>query len=310
MARPEILRRVLPAVLIAASAGLLHAQDTAMPGPGSRIMLATETPLVSSGKTVRVAPAGAQFQVAATNAGQGQVFVSVTNAEGKTVMASLPLANVVVIDSPDASASPAPEPQAPAQSVSVSPAAPVPAAPPAPAPVTQAGPPQAAADGSYQAIDVARFFKADRAAATAHFSGKPLKVNGSIERAEMQVGSDSPIVILSTAQGLPKVKLNVHPSVSRDREFYRRASALSWYYDGWYHTGHKLEFRPASKGLEARFKYKRSYSSSSGSSATYKSWSDWFPLLTIGDVLTARGTCKGVLMDVIVESAELARPPM
>lgn len=298
------LSRSLAVLLALTGAGQLLAEEPVF-AKGSQALLVTETPLVAAGKTVRVASAGEQFTVLATNAAQGQIFVSLRGADGKAVVAALPIANVVPVDAGSASATP-PAPVAPA---------PAPVSAPAPAPVAAApqasvsGPPQPGADGSYAALDVAKFFKSDRAAASAHFSGKPLKVRGSIERAEVQVGSDSPIVIFSTAHGLPRIKLQVHPSVSRDAEFYRGARAYNWYYDGWYYTGHRLEFRPSGNGLEARFKYKRTYSYSSGSSSTYKAWSDWFAILTPGDVLTANGTCKGVMMDVIVEAAELSRPP-
>lgn len=272
----------------------LPAQETPLPAKGSQVMVVVETPLISAGRTLRTAEAGAQFEVLATNATQQQVFVSVPTTGGARVVASLPLSSVVVVDG---GAAPG---QTPGQNPGTS--APVASAPPA------AGPPQPDASGAYAAIDVARFFKQDRAAANAHFNGKPLKVRGSVERAEVRVGSDAPVVIFGTAQGLPKIKLEVHPSVSRDREFYRGASAISWYYDGWYSLGHKLEFRPSGNGLQARFKYKRTHSYSTGGTYTYRATSDWFAILTPGDVLTASGTCKGMLMDVIVEAAELSRP--
>ena len=278
--------------LVLATGAALWAQEGAgLPGKGSQVLVVAETPLVAAGKTLRSASVGEQFTVLATNVAQGLVFVSLTGADGKAVVATLPLAKVATVDSA--------VPQG-------TPAGSVPAASAAPAPA--AGPPQPGASGAYAAIDVARFFKADRAAANAHFTGKPIKVSGSVERAEVQVGSDAPVVTFGTAQGLPKIKLQTHPSVSRDPEFYRGARASNWYYDGWYHYGHRLEFRPTGNGLEARFKYKRSYSSSGGSSSTYKAWSDWFAILTPGDFLTATGTCKGLLMDVIVEAAEFSRP--
>jgi hypothetical protein len=292
-----------------AEAGVVAAEDP-LPVKGSQVLLLTEAPLLAAGKTVRLASSGEQFTVLATNAAQGLVFVSLTGPDGKAVVASLPLANVVPVDaSPDSST---PAPATPAASVPPAPANPAPAAAaatPAPPPAQPGGPPKPGLNGVYDAVDVARFFKADRAAANAHFSGRALKVSGSVERAEVQVGSDAPVVTFTTAAGLPKIKLKVHPSVSRDSEFYRGARAMGWYYDGWYHYGHRLEFRAAGSGLEARFKYKRTYSSSSGGSSTYKSWSDWFSILTPGEVVIANGTCKGLLMDVIVEAAELSRPP-
>jgi hypothetical protein len=285
----RVLGYSLACVLLAGVPGSLIAAEAAL-AKGSQVLIVAETPLVVAGKTLRAATAGEQFTVLATNAAQGQVFVSTTGADGRAVVASLPLSSVVAVDVSAGSGAPA--------------GTPVPGAAAAPAPAPVAGPPKPGADGSYPAIDVAKFYKSDRAAANAHFSGKPLKVSGSVERAEVQVGSDAPVVTFSTAQGLPKIKLQVHPSVSRDADFYRGAKASSWYYDGWYYTGHRLEFRPAGNGLEARFKYKRTYSSGS----TYKAWSDWFAILTPGDILTGHGTCKGLLMDVIVEAAELSRP--
>lgn len=303
-----ILRAIAGFLAIGGTTGLL-AQDASPPSQGSQIMLVAESPLTAVGQTVRMAPAGAQFQVVATNAAQGTVFVSIVGADGKKVMASLPLANVVVVDSAPATADPSPAPAAPAPPAPVQPS-PTPrtvaqsAAPlPTPSPANLA--PKPDASGAYAAMDVAKFFKADRAAANAMFSGKPIKVLGSIERAEVQVGSDAPIVLMATSQGLPKIKLQVHPTVSRDREFYR--GGRGWYYDGWYTYGHKLEFRPTNGGLEARFRYKRTSSSTYGGSSIYRAWSDWFPILTPGDVLTANGTCKGLMMDVIVEAAELNR---
>ncbi len=299
-----MLRALLALLALRGIAGL-PAQDAPLPAQGSQIMLVAESPLVAAGKTVRMAPAGAQFQVMATNAAQGQVFVSIVGAEGKKVMASLPLASVVVVDSaPPAASRPSPPPAAPAQPASVPPVVARPAGP-QPAPPLAAVPPKPNANGAYTAIDVAQFFKADRAAANAMFSGRPLKVHGSIERAEVQVGSDAPVVLMATRQGLPKIKLQVHPVVSRDRDFYR--GGRGWYYDGWYSYGHKLEFRPLNGGLEARFRYKRTSSSTYGGSSIYRAWSDWFPILTPGDVLTASGTCKGLMMDVILEAAELSR---
>jgi len=293
MKRSGLLGSSLAVVLYLAGPGEVRAVEAAL-AKGSQALVVSETPLVVGGKTLRLAAAGEQFTVLATNAAQGQVFVSLAGPDGKAVVASLPLSSVVAVDSSAGSSVPA---GTPLPGAVANPAA-------APAPV--AGPPKPGADGSYPAVDVAKFFKSDRAAANAHFSGKPLKVSGSVERAEVQVGSDAPVVTFSTAQGLPKIKLQVHPSVSRDPEFYRAGRAASWYFDGWYYTGHRLEFRPSGNGLEARFKYKRT--SSSGSSSTYKSWSDWFAILTPGDVLIGNGTCKGLLMDVIVEAAELSRP--
>jgi hypothetical protein len=293
------LLRTVPALLILAGGELLA--DAPIFAKGSQALVVAETPLIAGGKTVRLASAGEQFTVLATNAAQAQIFVSFPGADGKPVVASLALANVVPVDSGSPSGTPPP-------TVAPAPAAPIAAAPAAtPPPPVVASPPQPGADGSYAALDVAKFFKADRAAANAHFTGKPLKVSGSIERAEVRVGSDAPVVTFATANGMPRIKLQVHPSVSRDSEFYRGARAASWYYDGWYYYGHRLEFRPAGNGLEARFKYKRTYSSGSGSS-TYRAWSDWFAILTPGDILTGQGTCKGLMMDVIVEAAELSRP--
>jgi len=263
----------------------LQAEVAPPPAQGSHVMLVSETPLVVAGKILRAAPAGERFEVVATNSGQNQVFVSVAGADGKKGVAALPLANVVAVDA----------------------SAPATAATPAPPSAQQAAAPQPDAQGAYSALDVARFFKADRPAATAQFSGKPLKIQGTVERASTQVGSDGPIVIFATEPGLPKIKALVQPSVSGDREFYKSAVLRNWYYDGWYGSGHKLEFRPAGNGLDARFRYKRTTSSSSGSS-TFKSWSDWFPIFTPGDVLTANGTCKGLMMDVIIEAAEIGRP--
>lgn len=301
--------RALVALLSFGGTAELFAQDAPLPSQGSQIMLVAETPLSAAGKTVRMAPAGAQFQVVATNAAQGTVFVSIVGTEGKKVMASLPLANVVVVDSAPATAgsSPSPAAQVPPVAAQPSPAPPVVAQPvaPQPTPPPAATAPKPDASGAYAAMDIAQFFKADRAAANAMFSGKPIKVLGTIERAEVQVGSDAPVVLMSTRQGLPKIKLQVHPTVSRNRDFYR--GGQGWYYDGWYSYGHKLEFRPTNGGLDARFRYKRTSSSTYGGSTTYRAWSDWFPILTPGDALTANGTCKGLMMDVIVEAAELDR---
>jgi hypothetical protein len=288
-------------------------EQDAAPQQGSQVLLVTESPLTAGGKTVRMAPAGAQFKVVATNSSQGVVFVSIVGNDGKSTMASIPIANVVVVDGgqPAATASPAPAAPAPAAPVSQPvgrPPAPAPtqAVAPAPAPAPSAASvPKPGPDGCYEALAMAQYFKADRTGAHAQFAGKPLKIKGSVERAEVQVGSDAPIVFLGTAQGLPKIKLQVHPSISRDREFYRMG--LNWYYDGWYGYGHRLEFRPANNGLEARFKYKRTYSSS-GYSGSYKAWSDWFPLFTPGDIIAGEGTCKGLMMDVIIEAADISRP--
>ncbi len=297
-----MIRRGLVAFFVLGRASGLVAQDVPPPTQGSQIMLMAESPLSSGGQTIRMAPAGAQFQVVATNAAQGTVFVSIVGAEGKKVMASLPLANVVVVDAA-AESSPTPAAMPPPPPPTSSPIAAKPVAPPATEPALSA--PKPDASGAYAAMDVAKFFKADRAAANAMFTGRSLKVRGSIERAEVQVGSDAPIVLMTTSQGLPKIKLQVHPTVSRNRDFYR--GGAGWYYDGWYSYGHKLEFRPANGGLEARFRYKRTSSSTYGGSSIYRAWSDWFPLLTPGDVLTASGTCKGLMMDVILEAAELDR---
>lgn len=296
----------LGAVLACGFCATAVAQN-AVPPQGSQILLVTESALSAGGKTIRMAPAGAQFKVVATNAAQGVVFISVVGNDGKSTMASIPIANVVVVDGgqPAATASPAPAPVAPVSQPVGQPPAPAPSqAAPAPA-QPAASAPKPGPDGCYDAVAVAQFFKADRAGANAQFSGRPLKVKGSVERAEVRVGSEAPIVILGTAQGLPKIKLQVHPAISRDREFYRMG--VNWYYDGWYGYGHRLEFRPANNGLEARFKYKRTYSSS-GYSGTYKAWSDWFAIFTPGDIIVGEGTCRGLMMDVIVEAADISRP--
>lgn len=239
-------------------------------------MLTVESALVVGGKQIRLAPMGERFEVIATDSAKGLVFVSTTGTDGKKVMVSLPLANVAVVDAVNAVAQAA-------------------------GAVPQSAIPQPDAQGVYASLDVAKYFKADRAAAAALFGGKPLKVRGAIERASTPVGSDSPVVYFATAQGLPKVKLQLLPAISNNREFYGDGFASHWYYYGWYGSGHRLEYRAAGKGLEARFRYKY------GGNATSKAVGDWFPIFTPGDRLIAEGTCKGLMMDVVIEGADMSR---
>lgn len=203
-----------------------------------------------NGALLRNGDAGENFRIVGVNSQTKTVLISVPDQTGNVRVASVPEANVAAVD--------AATPTVEGSSVPI------------------------------EAVELARQFKTDRAAAQKAYTGKELIIKGTIERFETMGGvatGTGPIFFLTTGAGLPKVRIALIPGLSNDTS-YRRS--VRW----WIYVERRASFRIIDDTLQAR---------------QYTNRGEFITLLTKGQPVTIRGTCSGMMMDVRIDSAQLLR---
>lgn len=255
---------------------------------GSSGILTTQSPLTMNGQTLHTLEAGQPVTILGEKAASQEAVVSVQLPSGEKVVGMLPQSVIVIVDAAPAAAAPA--------------SAPVAAAPtPTPAPIV-------APDLTkvLSPLEIAEYFKKDRAAASALFAGKRVKVSGMMDRAQLETqssgGDKIPVLLFKTAQGIPKVKVRLSPSVANGDTFFQKfkSSLPDWW---WGYASRSIDFRMSGMDqIQARAVYDRSYrtTSSYGYSSTtrYKSNSDWFTIFAPGEHIEVEATFQGLYMDV------------
>ncbi len=238
-------------------------------------ILTAPAALLVNGKPPRQLEAGQAVTVLGRKSSTQEVIVRVETG-GETLVGFLPASAVTSVDGPGAQApSPAPAPAA--------------IAPPAAAPATLD------LTATLSAQDVASFFDTRRDDGAAMFTGKTVKIQGVLEKAELGNGTGGqrvPILYFQTAKGLPRVKVQLSPTVSGDSRFYQQFRNMlpDWW---WGYSNRSVEFRASGLDtVEARAVYNASYQStySDGSSyrSKYKSNSPWFKIFGPGSVSRSR----------------------
>lgn len=279
------------AILSLASLALVSTQLFAETGHG---VLTAPAALTISGKPPRPLEAGQALTVLGTKSATQEVIVRV-EASGETLVGILPSAAVTMVDGPVSQAS-APASPAPATALP-----PVPSAPAAPALNLTAPIP---------ALDIASLFETRREEGAALLTGRTIKIQGVLEKAELGTvagGQRVPMLYFQTAKGLPRVKVQLSPNVSADGRFYQQFRNLlpDWWWG--YSSNRSVEFRSSGlDSVEARAVYNSTYRSTTSEGNTYrsksKSNSAWFKIFSPGARLQVEAVYEGIHVDVEFQS--------
>lgn len=275
-------RVFLPILSIIASASL-HAELAV----GASGILIAGSPLTMNGQNLHSLESGQSVTILGLKADSKEAVVSVVLASGQKLVGMLPQSALIAVDTPAT------------QTVNAS----VPAAPP-PQPAAVAAP---ALDVSkvLTSVEIAQAFKTDREAAKQLFTGKRIKISGVLESASLETqstgGNKIPVLSYRTAQGLPRVKVRMSPSVANGDAFFQKFR--SHIPDWWWGASRNIDFRMnGTDQVQARAVYDRSYRTtySDGYSSTtrHKTNTDWFTIFGPGEPINVEATFHGLYMDV------------
>lgn len=264
---------------------------------GASAVTTQELPLVTNtSASPAMIPAGGSVTIIGLRSATNEAVVSYQPPGGQKLVGVLPASFLLAIDSPSSSPGQPPASNPP-------PRATRPVQPPA-APAPPVTPPDLAK--TLPAEEIARFFKADKAAASALCDNKRIKFSGVIDKLELDSASSGsgeiPILYLKTATGLPRLKVKLSNSISTGDTYFRRFSP---YLPGWWwgYSSRALDCKLV--GLN-EIQGRAVYRSGGGSSvSSYRSSSPWFTLFKVGDPVAIEAYCKGLYMDVTFESGIL-----
>ncbi len=278
--------------------GLAAEELTAEVTPGSAAITTAASSITVNGKPVGTVEAGQSVTVLGVQASARQAAVSYQPASGPKVVGLVSLDNLIAIDGSAVNTPP------PAPGAAVVPAVAKPAAAVAAAVI-----PSLDLATTLEAINVAKLFKADKAAAKVKCEGQRVKVKGIIDRLDLDTGSsggDMPILFLRSASGLPRLKVKLSNSLNSNDVFFRRynASIPSWW---WSYRDRSLDFKLAGLDeIQVRAVYRYSnttrWSDGSSSISRSRSSSSWFTIFKVGEPVSIEATCKGLYMDVEFEN--------
>jgi len=277
--------------------GLAAEKLTAEITPGSAAITTAASPVTVNGKPVGTVAAGQSVTVLGVQASARQAAVSYQPASGPKVVGLVSLDNLIAIDGPAVN-TPAPAPGAAVVPTVAQTTAAVAAA----LPVLDLATPQ-------ESIQVAKFFKADKAAAKEKCEGQRFKVKGIIDRLDLDTGSgggDMPILFLRSGTGLPRMKVKLSNSLNSNDIFFRRyqSSIPDWW---WGYRDRSLDFRMSGLNeiqVRAVYRYTNTTRWSDGTSSISRtrSNSSWFTIFKVGEPVSIEATCKGLYMDVEFEN--------